>query len=67
MAVRILLRSPGLAAIAVLSLALGIGASITVFSVVREMKVDDLSAERPDRLARLNGEVESTLYRDHRR
>ena len=46
-AVRGLRRSPALVAVAVLSLTLGIGANVTVFSVVREMILDDLSARRP--------------------
>jgi putative ABC transport system permease protein len=49
-AVRGLRKSPALAAIAIASLALGIAANVTVFSVVREMILDDLSAWRPDRL-----------------
>jgi hypothetical protein len=36
-AVRGLRKSPALAAVAIGSLALGIGANVTVFSVVREM------------------------------
>ena len=55
LAVRGLSKSPALAAVAIASLALGIGANVTVFSVVREMILDDLSASRPDRLARVQG------------
>jgi predicted permease len=67
-AVRGLRNSPALAAVAIASLAFGIGANVTVFSVVREMIFDDLSARRPDRLARVEGaDVSYTLYRELRR
>jgi len=66
-AVRGLRKSPALTAVAVVSLALGIGANVTVFSVVREMIVDDVSASRPDRLARVDGlDVSFTQYRQLR-
>jgi hypothetical protein len=49
------------------SLASGIGANVTVFSVVREMILDDMSARRPDRLARVEGvDVSYNLYRELR-
>src|SRR6266446_6053752 len=54
-AVRGLRKSPALAAVAIASLALGIGTNVTVFSVVREMILDDLSARRPERLVRVEG------------
>src|SRR5215469_4067249 len=59
-------KSPALAAIAILSLAFGIGANITIYSIVREMILDDLSARQPDRLARVDTEVPSARYRDLR-
>jgi putative ABC transport system permease protein len=66
-AVRGLRKAPVLAAVAIASLALGIGANVTVFSVVREMILDDLSARRPDRLDRVEGmDVSYTLYRELR-
>src|SRR5256885_16615186 len=66
-AVRGLRRSPALVAVAILSLTLGIGANVTVFSVVREMILDNLSARRPERLARVEGvDVSYTLYWDLR-
>jgi putative ABC transport system permease protein len=65
--VRGLRKSPALAAVAIGSLAVGIGANVTVFSVVREMILDDLSSQRPDRLARVEGiDVSYTLYRQLR-
>ncbi len=65
-AVRGLRKSPALAAIGIASLALGIGANVTIFSVVREMILDDLSARQPDRLARVGAEVTYARYRDLR-
>jgi putative ABC transport system permease protein len=67
-AIRGLGKSPALAAVAVVSLALGIGANVTVYSVVREMILDDVSAWRPDRLAQVEGmEVSYSLYQELRR
>src|SRR5258706_9798122 len=64
-AARGLRKSPVLAAAAIASLALGIGTNVTVFSVVREMILDDLSARQPDRLVRVeNMNVSYTLYRE---
>jgi len=66
-ALRGLRRSPALVTVAILSLVLGIGANVTVFSVVREMILDDLSARHPERLARLEGvDVSYAVYRDLR-
>jgi hypothetical protein len=56
-------RSPALVAVAVSSLALGIGVNVTIYSVVREMVLDDLSARQPDRLARVSAEVPYARYR----
>ena len=63
-AVRGLRKSPILAAGAITSLAFGIGANVTVYSVVREMILDDLSARQPDRLARVDADLSYALYRD---
>ena len=66
-AARSLRRAPGLVTVAILSLAVGIGTNVTVFSVVREMILDDLSARRPEQLARVDGvDVSYTLYRELR-
>src|ERR1035438_2196286 len=65
-AVRGLRKSPALAAIGIASLALGIGANVTIYSVVREMILDDLSARQPDRLARVGAEVTFARCRDLR-
>jgi putative ABC transport system permease protein len=60
-------KTPAFVFVAVLSLALGIGANVTVFSVVREMILDDFSAKNPERLARIDGAyVTPLLYRELR-
>jgi hypothetical protein len=65
--VRGLSKSPALTAVAIVSLSLGIGANVTVYSVVREMILDDVSASRPDRLAFLDGtNLSYSMYRDLR-
>src|SRR5215470_9863279 len=48
---RMLLKQKGLTAIAVLSLALGIGANTALFSVVDAMLLKKLAVKEPDRLA----------------
>src|ERR1039458_9489271 len=65
-ALRGLRKSPMLVAVAVSSLALGIGANVTIYSVVREMVLDDLSARQPDRLARVAAEIPYARYRELR-
>ncbi len=66
-AVRALRKSPGLAVVAIASLALGVGANVTIYSVVREMILDDLSARQPDQLARVDAKIGYGSYRDLRR
>ena len=65
-AVRGLRKAPVLSAVAIASLALGIGANVTAYSVAREMILDDISAVQPDRLARIEGGVSYARYRDMR-
>lgn len=48
---RVLRRSPGFTAVAVLSLAIGIGASTAIFGVVRTLLLTPLPVEAPDELA----------------
>jgi predicted permease len=47
---RILLKSPGFTAIAVVSLALGIGANTAIFSVAKKVMFDTLPVSRPHEL-----------------
>jgi hypothetical protein len=65
-ALRSLRKSPAIAGIAVLSLALGIGANVTIYSIVREMVLDDISARQPNRLARVAADIPYSRYRELR-
>jgi putative ABC transport system permease protein len=63
---RLLRRSPALSAVAIASLALGIGANVTVYSIVRELILDDISARETNHLAYINADVSPPLYRELR-
>ena len=54
---RLLRRSPGFTAAAVLSLALGIGANTSIFTIVDALQFTKLSVEDPERLAMLRFET----------
>lgn len=77
-AVRTLARRPGFATVAILSLALGIGANTAIYTVVRAVLLDPLAVPAPTHLfavgwhsdgPRARGilQINSTSYRDERR
>ena len=59
-ALRTLARSPGFTAAAVLALALGIGGSSAIFSVLEGVALRPLAAPRPDQLVRLYETIPGT-------
>jgi len=69
---RMMKRSPGLTLVAVLSLALGIGATIAIFSVMYALALRPLPVSHPNRLVELDGGLgnlhtypEWKSFRDH--
>ncbi len=61
-AARSLLRSPGLSGTAILTLALGIGATTAIFSVVHGVLIEPLPYRQPDRLAIVWSAMDATGY-----
>ncbi len=62
-AVRVFARAPGFTAIAVLSLAIGIGGNAAMFSLVDKLLVQPLPYLQPDRLVALRASIRERQYR----
>ncbi len=54
---RVLLRQPGFAAVAILSLALGVGANTAIFQLIDTVRLRALPVEAPEMLARVSVNV----------
>lgn len=59
-AIRSMLKSPGFTAVAIVSLALGIGANTSIFSVVNTLLLKPLPYKNPDQLAQVFRQTEES-------
>ena len=60
--VRMLRKRPGFTAVAVLSLAIGIGANTVIFSLVNVFLLNETGFDRPEELVNIYGAVPDTRY-----
>src|SRR4029077_8393159 len=65
-AVRVWRQTPLVATVAVLSLALGIGANTAIFSLMNAVLLRRLPEERPEELERIEGYLSYPMFRDLR-
>jgi predicted permease len=63
--VRMLLKKPGFTLIAIITLALGIGANTAIFSVVDKLLLRSLSVKDPQQLALVTGETVNPKFRNN--
>src|SRR5215475_14107073 len=64
-ALRMMLRSPGLTAVLLTTLAIGIGATTTIFSLLDSMLLRPLPYDRPEQLVRIYNDLPGkTVYHD---